>query len=313
MSPFHSQGRKIDWPACWMAAATFVALASPQSAIAQRFATTGPYQSPAGKSPTAELIRDIGIDQHLNRQLPLDAVFRDEQGREVSLGDFFVDQPVVLAIVQYRCPMLCTQVLNGFLKASQAIPLEIGRDYQFVAISFDPRETFELAAEKKQHYSRVYRRPGGKNGFHFLTGNQDSIDRLCQAIGFRYRYIASSDQFAHASGIVVATPGGRLARYLYGIEYSPQDLRLSLLESANQRIGSPADQVLLLCYHYDPLTGKYGLAIAGVLRLAGILTMIALGTFLLLMYRREKQRPKLIRPSVIEFDSVSRFNRVEPQ
>lgn len=307
------QSRTIIGPACWMAGVAIIALSAPEAAFAQRFATSAPYQTPAGKSPTADLIRDIGIEQHLNGQLPLDAIFRDEQGREVPLHDFFGDQPVVLAIVQYRCPMLCTQVLNGFLKASQAVPLEIGRDYQFVAISFDARETSSLAAEKKQHYARVYRRPGGKNGFHFLTGDQDSIDRVCDAIGFRYRYSASSDQFAHASGIVVATPDGRLARYLYGIEYSPQDLRFSLLESANRRIGSPADQVLLLCYHYDPLTGKYGLAIAGVLRIAGLMTVLALGAFLIVMVRREVKRPKLIRPVILEVESARRFNRVEPQ
>ncbi|MGE5191188.1 MAG: SCO family protein [Deltaproteobacteria bacterium] len=235
----------------------------------------------------------MGIEQHLDAPLPLDAVFRDEAGRAVRLGDCFSDKPVVLALVYYRCPMLCTQVLNGFLKSSQAVPLEIGRDFEVVTVSFDSRETPELAAEKKSHYVRAYRRAGAARGWHFLTGDQEAIDRLTEAVGFRYRYDPRSDQFAHASGIAIATPEGRLARYFYGIEYSPHDLRLGLVDSSAGRIGSPVDQVLLLCYHYDPLTSRYGLAIAGALRVAGTLTVLALGGFLYAMYRRERRRPKL--------------------
>jgi protein SCO1/2 len=272
-------------------------MANPPHASAQRFATGAPYKTPAGKSPTAELLREVGIDQRLDSQLPLDLLFRDETGREVQLGKYFGDKPVVLALVQYKCPMLCTQVLNGFSKASQAIPFEVGKDYQFVAISFDAREGSELSADKKKHYVRVYRRPGGVNGLHFLTGDQASIDKITEAVGFRYHYVAHSNQFAHASGIMIATPEGRLARYLYGIEYSPHDLRLGLLESSNGNIGSPVDQVLLLCYHYDPLTGKYGLAIAGLLKWVGMLTVLVLFGFLVLMYRRESRLPKLVRQS----------------
>lgn len=265
--------------------------------FAQRFATGGAYTSPAGKSPDAELLRDVGIEQHLDAPLPLDAVFHDETGGQVRLGDYFTNKPVILAIVQYRCPMLCTQVLNGFIRSAQAIPLELDRDYQFVAISFDARETPELAAEKKRQYQRIYRRPGADQGLHFLTGDQASIDRVTQAVGFHYRYVARSDQFAHASGVMIATPEGRLARYLYGIEYSPHDLRLGLVESSHGRIGSRADQVLLLCYHYDPLTGKYGLAIAGLMRWAGILTILGLAWFLFAMVRRERSVPRLVRTS----------------
>jgi len=266
-------------------------------AAAQRFATGPAYNTPAGKSPTAELLRDVGIEQRLEAPLPLDAAFRDETGRAVWLGDYFSEKPVVVVLVYYRCPMLCTQVLNGFLKSSQAVPLEIGRDYEVVTVSFDPRETPELAAEKKHHYVRAYRRAGAERGWHFLTGDQPAIDRLVEAVGFRYHYDPASDQFAHASGIAIATPDGRLARYLYGIEYSPHDLRLSLVEAAAGRIGSPVDQVLLLCYHYDPLTGQYGLAISAVLRAAGGLTVFALGVFLVVMYGRERRRPKLVRSS----------------
>jgi protein SCO1/2 len=175
------------------------------------------------------------------------------------------------------------------------MPLEMGRDYQVVTVSIDPRETPTQAAQKKDRYVKAYRRPGADQGWHFLTGDQESIDRLAGTIGFRYHYDPPSNQFAHASGIVMATPGGRLARYFYGIDYSPRDLRLGLVESSAGRIGSPADQVLLLCYHYDPLTGKYGLAISGALRLAGMLTVCVLACFLTAMYRRERKRPKLVR------------------
>ena len=266
--------------------------------FAQRF-TSVPYGTPAGSSPTADMLRDVGIEQHLNAQLPLDAVFRDEQGHEVKLGDYFKDRPVVVMLVYYRCPMLCTQVLNGFLKSSQAVPLQIGRDYQVVTVSFDPRETPELAAEKKNSYVRAYRRDGAADGWHFLTGDRQSIDRLTKVVGFHYHFDPKSDQFAHASGIALATPDGRLSRYFYGIEYEPDDLRLGLVESSSGRIGSLVDQVLLLCYHYDPLTGKYGLVIAGVMRTAGLLTVIVLGSFLVVMYRRERRRPKLMRGDVL--------------
>jgi protein SCO1 len=264
---------------------------------AQMF-TSGPYNTPAGSSPTADMIRDIGIEQHLGAQLPLDATFRDEQGHEVKLADYFGSRPVVVMLVYYRCPMLCTQVLNGFLKSSQAVPLEIGRDYQVVTVSFDPRETPELAAEKKSSYVGAYRRPGAADGWHFLTGDQQNVDRLTETVGFRYRFDPNSNQFAHASGIALATPDGRLSRYFYGIEYSPDDLRLGLVESSSGKIGSLVDQVLLLCFHYDPLTGKYGLVIANVLRIASSLTVLLLGSFLFAMYRRERRRPKLSRGDI---------------
>lgn len=264
------------------------------SVYAQRFSSV-PYGTPAGSSPTAELIGSVGIEQHLGTQLPLDTVLRDEKGREVKLGDYFDRQPVVVMLVYFRCPMLCTQVLNGFLKSSQAIPLVIGRDYQVVTISFDPRETPDLAAEKKGSYVHAYRRDGADEGWHFLTGDQQSIDKLTKAVGFQYRFDPQSGQFAHASGIALATPDGRLSRYFYGIEYEPDDLRLGLVESSSGRIGSLVDQVLLLCYHYDPLTGKYGLVIAGVLRTAGALTVILVGGFLVAMFRFERRRTKLLR------------------
>jgi protein SCO1/2 len=270
--------------------ATFALTASVASA--QHPFAAASYRTPADQGQVAQMVSQIGIDQHLGDQLPLDLPLLDEQGKAVKLGQFFHEKPVVLMLVYYRCPMLCTQVLNGFLKSSQAVKYTIGTDYEVVTVSFDPRETSEIAAEKKAAYARAYRREGAASGWHFLTGSEESIKRLTNAVGFRYRYDAKSDQFAHASGIAVATPRGKLSRYLYGIEYEPSNLRLALVESGDNRIGSPVDKVLLLCFHYDPLTGKYGVVIANVIRLAGSLTVLLLGGFLVAMYRLERRRTK---------------------
>ena len=297
--------RQVRWSligqCIWLGAIVGVVIGTgPRSATAQRFATGAPYNTPAGKSPTVELLRDVGIEQHLEARLPLEALLRDEAGREVRLGDYFSEKPVVLILVQYRCSRLCTQVLNGFLHSSQAIPLKMGRDYHVITVSFDPREGAPLAAEKKRSYVKAYRRDGAAEGWHFLTADQPSIDRLTQTVGFRYHYDVDSDQYAHASGLMIATPDGRLSRYFYGIEYAPHDLRLGLVESSAGRIGSVVDQVLLLCYHYDPLTGKYGLMISGVLRLAGTLTVLVLARFLFVMYRAERRRSQLVRAGVAD-------------
>ncbi|MEX2175559.1 MAG: SCO family protein [Pirellulaceae bacterium] len=237
-----------------------------------------------------QIAQQVGLDQHLDRQVPLDLKFRDEAGREVQLREYFRGKPVVLNLVYFRCPMLCTQVLNGFLKSSQALPLQMGTDYEVISVSIDPDETPEMAAAKKQRYAGSYRRPGAEEGWHFLTGEQVAIDRLARTVGYRYHYDAKSGQYAHPSGIIVLTPDGRISRYFYGIEYHPTDLRLGLVESSQGRIGTLADQVLLLCFHYDPATGKYGLVISGVLRLAGLLTVAVLGSFLFVMFRREARR-----------------------
>ena len=271
---------------------TIALFAVTDTALAQRPFAAASYRAPADQGEVAQIVSEIGIDQQLGDQLPLDLELRDEQGRTVKLGQFFHDKPVVLMLVYYRCPMLCTQVLNGFLKSSQAVKYTIGRDYEVVTVSFDPRETAELAADKKAAYVRAYRREGAADGWHFLTGSDESIERLTRAIGFRYRYDAKSDQFAHASGIVIATPQGKLSRYLYGIEYEPTNLRLALVDSGENRIGSAVDKVLLLCFHYDPLTGKYGLIIANVIRSAGSLTVLLLAGFLVAMYRLERRRTK---------------------
>lgn len=240
-----------------------------------------------GANAKPRLLRDVGIDQKLNEQLPLDLAFRDENGQAVQLRKYFGAKPVILALVYYNCPMLCTQVLNGLLRSLQNLTLDVGRDFNVVTVSFDPREKPALAARKKELYVGLYSRPGGPTGWHFLTGDEPSIRNLTQAVGFRYAYDAESGQFAHATCIVVLTPEGRISRYLYGIEYPSRDLRLGLVEAAREKIGSPVDQILLFCYHYDPATGKYGLVILNVVRAAGLATVLALGTLIWIMFRRE--------------------------
>ncbi|MFH1568048.1 MAG: SCO family protein [Gemmatimonadota bacterium] len=235
------------------------------------------------------LLERIGIDQKLDGQVPLELVFRDEAGQEVALGQIFGARPVVLSLVYYECPMLCTQVLNGLLRTLRAVSLDVGRDFDVVTISIDPAETQALAAAKHAEYASQYGRPGAATGWHFLTGDQDQIAQLAEAVGFRYVCDAEKDICLHASAIMVATPQGRLARYFYGIEYSPKDLRLGLVEASRGRIGSPVDQLLLLCYHYDPETGRYGLIIFSSLRAAGMLTAGVLAGFVALMLWRERR------------------------
>lgn len=249
-------------------------------------------QSRGSRTPVRSVASQVGIDQKLDSQVPLDLMFRDESGKQVQLGDYFHDQPVVLALVYHRCPMLCNQVLSGLLKSSQGVKLTIGHDYQVIAVSIDPSDTPQSAAEKKRIFVDRYRREGGQQGWHFLTGEQPEIEKLAAAVGFRYVEDPKSGQFAHGSGIMVVTPKGRLSRYLYGIDYSPRDLQLSLVESAQNRIGSPVDQFLLLCFHYDPLSGKYGLAISSVLRVAGITTVLTLGVFIAVSLHRERRRAR---------------------
>jgi protein SCO1/2 len=239
---------------------------------------------PANETPGS--LQGIGIDQRLDEKLPLDLPFRDEAGRAVTLGDAFGKRPVVLALVYYNCPMLCTQVLNGLVGALNVMSLEAGRDFDVVAVSFDPRETPAMAAAKKDAYLGRYRHPGSDTGWHFLTGDAASIQALTKAVGFRYRYDEKLEQFAHASAIMVATPDGRLARYFYGIEYAPRDLRLGLVEASAGRIGSPVDQILLYCFHYDPASGKYGPVVVNIIRLAGLATLLAIAAAVVLMSRR---------------------------
>jgi protein SCO1/2 len=221
-------------------------------------------------------LRDIGVDQKLNALLPFDIVVRDESGRKAAIGEYFGKRPVVLSLVYYKCPMLCDLVLNGMLRAFRTISLDAGKDFEVVTVSFDPHDTQAIASAKKANYLAKYGRPVGAAGWHFLTADQPEIQRLAAAVGFRYAYDEKAKQFIHASAIMVLTPDGHLSRYFYGVEYPPRDLRLALVESSRFRIGNPVDQILLFCFHYDPLTGRYGLLITRTIRIAGVLTVLTL-------------------------------------
>jgi len=234
-------------------------------------------------------LREIGFDQNIGQRLPLDVLVRDEEGRSVKIGSYFGQRPVVLIFAYYSCPMLCAQVINGLASALGVLSLEPGRDLDIVAVSFDPRDTPATAASKKAAYLERYARPGAAAASHFLTADQPAIDRLTQAAGFRYAWDEATQQFAHPSGVIVLTPDGRLARYMFGIEYGPRDLRLALVEASAGTLGTAVDTLLLYCYHYDPMTGRYGLQIMRALRVAGALTVALLGAFVVVMVRRERR------------------------
>jgi len=239
------------------------------------------------------VLKKVTIDQKLNEQLPLDAVFKDEQGRDVRLAQFFNDKPVVLSLVYYSCPMLCNQILNGMLGSFRQTSFNVGEQFEVVTVSFDAKEKPELAAAKKRTYIAGYNRPGGDAGWHFLTGDETNIKRLTEAVGFHYLWDEQTKQFAHASGIMIATPQGKLARYFYGIDYPPKDLRLALVEASENKIGTPVDALMLYCYHYDPSTGKYGVVIMNVIRLAGVITLVLIAGLLLFLRRVGRRRQML--------------------
>ena len=234
-----------------------------------------------------ELLRDVGVDQKLNDEIPLDLRFRDEHGQTVELAQYFGSKPVILTLAYYNCPMLCTQVLNGLDRSLKLIPLSIGKDFNVITDSIDPTERPVLAEAKQAMYTGMYGRPGAAAGWHFLTGDEPQIKALAQAVGFRYAYDAESKQFAHASVVMMLTPEGRLSRYFYGIQYPERDLRLGLEEASQGKISSPVDAILLFCYHYDPHTGRYGLLISRVIQLAGLLTILVGGIFLFFLFRGE--------------------------
>ena len=246
---------------------------------------------PASAMPAA--LREIGFDQNVDQLLPLDIPFADERGRVAPLGSYFGARPVVLVFVYYECPMLCTTVLNALASSLNVMSLEPGKDFEVVTISFDPRETPALAAAKKEAYLQRYKHPGAAAGWHFLTGPQSSIDRATKAAGFRFVWDDGLKQFAHPTGIIVLTPEGRIARYLFGIDYGPRDLRLALVDASAGKVGSAVDAFLLYCYHYDPMTGRYGVAIMRAIRIAGSATVISLGVFIGIMVRRERRAQRV--------------------
>lgn len=274
-----------------LVAAAVMLVAVPVSAQMTGTPTAGYLSAPGASSntmPTA--LREIGFDQNIDQKLPLDATFRDDTGKTVTLGSYYGERPVLLAFIYYECPMLCTQVLNAMTATISTMSLTAGKDFELVLVGIDPRETPAQAAAKKSEYLRRYKRAGAEAGWHFLTGDEPEIKRVAKAAGFRYAWDEQTQQYAHPTGIIVTTTDGRLARYLFGIEYGPRDLNLSLVEASEGKVGTFADQLLLFCYHYDPMTGRYGIYVMRTLRVAGVATVLLIGTFIVVMVRREKSQ-----------------------
>ena len=236
-------------------------------------------------------LENVGIEQRLDSQIPPDLTFRDETGQKVRLGDYFGNKPLILNLVYYNCTMLCGEALAGLTGAMRLIKFDVGNEFEVITVSFDPRETPEIAMAKKKDYVKRYGRAGAATGWHFLTGPAESVNALTKAVGFQYQYDPKINQFAHATAIMVLTPEGRISRYFYGVDFPPKDLRMGLVEASQGKIGNPIDQVLLYCYHYDPATGKYGAVITNILRLAGTATILILGGFLFIMFRLERKLP----------------------
>ena len=239
------------------------------------------------------VLQKVGVEQHLNQQLPLDAQFVDDTGRTVRLGDYFGKHPAILSLVYYNCPMLCSEEMDGLAGALEMVRMNPGKDFEVIIISIDPSETPELAAKKKAFYVKRYGRPETAGGWHFLTGKQDAIDAVSKATGFGYIRIPGPDgkldQFAHASSIEVVTTSGRIAQYYLGVEYSPKDVMLGLIEASGNKIGSPVANILTYCYHYDPQLNKHSLIVARVVQLGGMVTVASLGSFMFVMFRRDIQ------------------------
>lgn len=276
-----------------------VQLGLAQSSLARNDAgptLSAPHEAPVGDPlnmkgvdrPSA--LTGVTIEQKLNSQLPLDAQFRDENGENVQLGKYFGKRPVIMALVYYDCPMLCTQILNGLVRAAKVLTFVPGTDYEVVVVSFDAREKPKQALAKKAVYMRDFGHPESAHAWHFLTGTPESIKRVTESVGFRYKWDVYTATFAHASAIYVLTPEGKLSKYFYGVDYSPKDMRLGLVEASANKIGSAVDQVLLFCYHFDPTSGKYTLVAMDLLRAVGAATVLLLGGFVLIMLRRDRQK-----------------------
>ena len=291
----------------WLSCALFLSLVTCQfslftvTSFAQKSEHyNSPLYSPKTYDPTVDVsvglpdaLKTIGIEQKLGAQLPLDTELKDEDGKTVKLANYFnTGRPVIVAFVYYECPMLCNQVLNGLTGSLKGISFDAGKEFDVVAISFDARENDkpDLAKNKKASYLERYSRPGAEKGWHFLTGTQGAIDQVTAAAGFSYKWDERSGQFAHAAGVMVTTPDGRLSRYFYGIDYSPKDIKFGIMDSAENKVGNPTEKLLLYCYHYDPATGKYGLAIMSVVRLGGIATLLGMGAMGFVFWRRNKRK-----------------------
>jgi protein SCO1 len=231
-------------------------------------------------------LKNVGIQQNLNQQIPADLMFTDDLGRKVRLGDYFGQKPLILNLVYFTCPMLCGEELAGLESALRVLKFDVGKEFEVITVSFDPKDTPEAAAKKKEQILQRYKRPGAERGWHFLVGQQESIDAITKAAGFQYDYIPKTGQFAHSTAIMVLTPQGKIAQYYYGIDYPPKDLRLGLVDASHEKIGTVVDELLLYCYHYDPEKGKYSATVMRILRLMGVATLLCLGTLLFVMIRR---------------------------
>jgi protein SCO1/2 len=249
----------------------------------------GIMSPPASARPP--YLENVGIEQHLDAQVPPDLAFVDDTGRAVKLGDYFGKKPMILNLVYYNCTMLCGEALAGLTGAMRLVKFDVGNEYEVITVSFNPRETPEIAAEKKKDYLKRYGRPNSASGWHFLIGPPESIDALTKAVGFQYQYDPSIQQYAHATAIMVLTPQGHISRYFYGVDFPPKDLRMGLVEASQGKIGNAVDQVLLYCYHYDPATGKYGAVVTNMLRLGAGLTILIVGGMLLILFRMERMVP----------------------
>jgi protein SCO1/2 len=247
-------------------------------------------------------LKNVGIQQNLNQQIPPDLTFTDDLGRQVKLGDYFGQKPLILNFVYYGCPMLCGEELAGLESTLRVLKFDVGKEFEVITISFDPKNTPEIAAKKKEQFLRRYNRPGAERGWHFLVGQPDAIAAVTKAAGFQYQYNEKTGEFAHSTAILVLTPQGNIAQYYYGIEFPPKDLRLALVEASDNRIGNVVDEVLLYCYHYDPEQGRYSATVLRVLRLMAVATMLCLGGLFFVLIRRspDKSSPDKFRPDHVQ-------------
>jgi protein SCO1/2 len=275
--------------ACSVVSLTLLIFAACGQAFGQAM-TKGIMSPPTNVRPPN--LQNVGIEQHLDAQVPADLAFTDDTGRSVKLGDYFGHKPLILNLVYYNCPMLCGEALAGLTGSMRLVKFDVGNEYEVVTVSFNPNETPAIAAEKKKDYLKRYGRPNAAAGWHFLTGPADSINALTKAVGFQYQYDAKLNQYAHATAIMVLTPQGHISRYFYGVDFPPKDLRMGLVEASQGKIGNAVDQILLYCYHYDPATGKYGAIVNNILKLGAGLTILLLGGLLLILFRLEKVAPR---------------------
>jgi protein SCO1/2 len=280
----------------WIRAVILAGFLVSSAAISASAQSVGGVEPSAGTTTSSgqvpAILRGVGIDQHLGQQIPLDATFKDENGKTVALRSYFGKKPVVLILAYYSCPMLCSEVLRGAATSFKNLGFRLGDQYEALTVSFDPSETPALAAKTKRTYIQRYDDPSGAAGWHFLTGQKPEIDKLTQAVGFRYTYDTKTGQYYHAAGLVVITPAGKIAQYFYGVRFPDRDMRLALVQSSKEKIGSVTDQILLFCCTYDPSIGRYHALVARILQVAGGITILVVGVGLLLLYRWDSKRKK---------------------